>query len=630
MSHPSATLAPRPLLLGAAGHTCVAWWHAPGASLATSRRRPPAAPLAVVLASSWGEEDMASYDAQRLLACRLAEGGLGTLRFEWPDTGDSSAVTGAASVADALAAFDAAATQALALSGCERLAFVGLRLGALLAAHAAVARDDVDALVAVMPVAGGRDYVRAQSRLASGVAPPVHVPVPGAVFDAAELPQMMGGFTQPLRHVEALSALKWPSAATTSVLEALVMQGPGAGRTVSDALARMGVRAHESQHGELACLPRPGCVDHLPAAAVAEIVHWLQARAADASVTRGVARIEDFGVADAGNPETHAAAAAARLAAATAAVLALARGDAPVWLRVPCGGVAVRERVVQIGAENAQDLLLTGVLGERDLAATSTMDRTPRRAIVLLSSGPERRVGPHRLWVPWARRRAALGDVVLRLDSAGIGDSAPHQSGAARRDHDPHELRGTEDVARAVAWLRREHRVRSCTIVGLHAGALQGLRAALAGSDVQHVVAINASAWHRTPHGPAASASRGLGRFVATLVARARRAWRSPPAADLGAELALAGQRGVALDFVFSARQPGIAWLRAEAGRRGRRLLRSGVVTLHEIAQADHRFAGAAGRAELYARLDALFAPVPSTLAPTVVEPARRLAMAQP
>jgi alpha/beta superfamily hydrolase len=593
MSPPSVVPAPRPLLLGAAGHTCVAWWHAPAtaASRATFRARPLAAPLAVVLASSWGEEDMASYDAQRLLACRLAEGGLGTLRFEWPDTGDSSAVTGAAAIADALAAFDAAATQALALSGCERLAFVGLRLGALLAAHAAVARDDVDALVALVPVASGRDYVQTQSRLAAGVAAPAIVLVPGAVFDAAELPQMLGGFTQPLRHVEALSALKWPSAATTSVLEALVMQGPGAtGRTVSDALARMGVRAHESLHDELACPPRSGCVDDLPAAAVAEIVRWLQARAADASVTRGVARIADFGVADPGNPQTHAAAAATRLAAATAAVLALARNDAPVWMRIPCGGASVRERVVQIAAENAQDVLLTGVLSERDLAATSTIDRTPRRAIVLLSSGRERRVGPHRLWVPWARRRAALGDVVLRLDRAGVGDSAPHPSRAARRDRDPHEPRGTEDVARAVAWLRREHRVRSCTIVGLHAGAMQALRAALAGSGVQHVVAIDASAWHRPSDAPAAPASR----FVATLVARLR---RSPPVADLGTDLAPAGQRDI---------------------------------QVRDAAQADRRFVAAASRAELYARLDALLVPTSSTAASTVVESTRAPALARP
>jgi hypothetical protein len=45
-------------------------------------------------------------------------------------------------------------------SGCERLAFVGLRLGALLAAHAAVARTDVGAFVALLPRARHPDELR--------------------------------------------------------------------------------------------------------------------------------------------------------------------------------------------------------------------------------------------------------------------------------------------------------------------------------------------------------------------------------------------------------------------------------------------------------------------------------------
>ena len=150
------------MLIEAAGQTCLAWWHAPAAIAA------PALPLAVVLASSWGAEELADYDVQRELAIALADGGLGALRFEWPDTGDSSAATGSTTIADALAAFDAAAGRALALSGQERLAFVGLRLGALLAAHAAAARVDVDALVALRPVAGGRSFVGGQAVIGAG------------------------------------------------------------------------------------------------------------------------------------------------------------------------------------------------------------------------------------------------------------------------------------------------------------------------------------------------------------------------------------------------------------------------------------------------------------------------------
>jgi hypothetical protein len=680
MSHRGATPAPQPLLLGAAGHTCVAWWHAPAAA-ADTRAAPalprgwlPSGPLpvAVVLASSWGEEDMSGYDGLRELATSLAEGGLGTLRFEWPDTGDSSAATGAASIADALAAFDAAATRALALSGCERLAFVGLRLGALLAAHAAVARQDVDALVALLPVASGRAFVREQRMLGAGLAAHAPAPLPGAAFDAAELPLMLGGFTQPVRHVEALSTLKWPSAATTSVLESLLLWPPDApGRAASDALARMGSRVHEWAHvdlsGALAVAHRAG----LAPLAIAEIVRWLQERAGDATVTHGVPEIADFGVADAGNCSAHAAAAAARLDAATAAVLALSAADAPIWMRLVAGGVAVRERIVSIAcADGRDDPTLAGVLGERDPSSQESAPRPPRRAIVLLSSGRERRVGPHRMWVPWARHRAAAGDVVLRLDIAGIGDSDRR----ARRDaHGTPELydpRCVDDIARAIAWLRREHGVGPCTVMGVCSGAHHAWRAALEGLDVQQVVVINPLIFHWKPGmsldpeahafgqiAIAANASRSLldptrwwkllsgrasvGVITGALAARARhalrlrlreiaRGLRLPLEDDLAAELARASARGVALHFVFSAREPGLTLMREEAGRRGMRLVRDSRVKVCEVAHADHTFAGPAGRAELYARLDALLLPAPSMISPPVATPSHRPATARP
>ncbi len=617
MAQVRGSAAPQSLLIAAAGHTCVAWWHAP------ARERTPggAPPLAVVLASSWGEEDMSAYDGQRALATRLAEGGLGTLRFEWPDTGDSSADSGAATLADLLAAFDAAATQALALSGCERLAFVGLRLGALLAAHAAVARSDVDAFVALLPVAGGRAFVREQETLDAEPAPP-RPPIPGASFDAAELPVTLGGFSQSVRQVEALSVLKWPSAATTAVLEALVLSTADAsGRTAADALARMGMRVREWAHADLARAPAVAHEGALAPVAIAEIVRWLRAHAGDASVTRGVAEIEDFGVADAGNARAHAAAAAARLAEATAAVLALSAADAPVWLRLRVAGVAVRERVVQIVSEGAAELpTLVGVLSERDPVVDGAAPGA-RRAIVLLSCGRARRVGPHRLWVPWARRRAARGDVVLRLDVAGIGDSAPRAGagpGGATAVHDP---RCVDDVERALAWLRREHGVGPCSVIGLGSGAQHAWQAARAGVDVQQVIAINPLTLRRRKDAALDVSAQGLAGNA--LAARLRHAARlcgrgfarlahGPRDDDLGTELAHAAARGVALDFVFACREPGLALLREESGRRGAMLERDGLVKVCELAQADRTFAGTVGRMSLYARLDGLLLPVPA------------------
>ncbi len=564
-------------------------------------------PLAVVLASSWGEEDVAAYDRLRTLAAALADGGLGTLRFEWPDTGDSSAPTGTTPVADALAAFDAAAAQALALSGHARLAFVGLRLGALLAAHAAVARQDVDALVALLPVTGGRGFLREQDVQDIRAAARAPVGAPPALFDAAELPVSLGGFALSVRRLEALSVLKWPSAATTSVLEALVLRpSQPAVRTAADALARMGMRVREWTHEDLACR----MADESPglSLAVAEIVRWLRERAVDATVTRGVPAIENFGVADPGNGDIHAALASARLEAATAAVLALSCADAPVWMRLRVGSAALRERVVLL--HDGRKPVLAGVLCERD-AGAAAIDRPARRAILLVSSDHERRIGPRRAWVSWARHRAALGDVTLRLDIGGVGDSAVASDPRRRTGHD--DARVVDDVSRAVAWLRREHGVSDCTIVGAGLGASHAWRAALAGVDVQRILAIDPPSLRVRPSGrPAAAAFAGL----------LRKADRD----DLAAEALRASARGVVLNLVCATRERGLALLREEMGRRGAGLVRERRVALGEIALADPGFASLAGRAGLCRRLDAFLTATGSASASPAASPPWRTA----
>ncbi len=359
----------------------------------------------------------------------------------------------------------------------------------------------------------------------------------------------------------------------------------------------MGMRvrewAHEDPAGDLA---------------VAEVVRWLQERARDATVMHGVPAIEGFGVADPANGRTHAALGAARLEAATAAVLALSAADAPVWMRLREGHAAVRERVVRI--DDARGPALVGVLGERDPGDARAGACAPRRGILLLSSDRARRVGPHRLWVPWARHRAALGDVVLRLDAAGVGDSAAPDRDGARAVAD------VADVARALAWLRREQGVGACAVVGVGSGAWHAWRAALGDVDVQTIVAVDPTAPRWPPHGspaPAANTSNAL-------VARAREALRRRMRGvsrllrrsiedDQAAALARARARGVSLNLVSSCSDGGLALMRDALGRRTLALVRDRHVTVRAIAHAAPGFAGLAGRAALYASLDALVSP---------------------
>ncbi|MBI1398037.1 MAG: alpha/beta fold hydrolase [Betaproteobacteria bacterium] len=74
----------------------------------------------------------------------------------------------------------------------------------------------------------------------------------------------------------------------------------------------------------------------------------------------------------------------------------------------------VKERVVRLGP----DRTLVGILTEPAGRA-----RAGDTALVLLNSGLIHRVGPSRLYVRLARRLAALGMPVLRLDLSSLGDS---------------------------------------------------------------------------------------------------------------------------------------------------------------------------------------------------------------
>ncbi len=51
--------------------------------------------------------------------------------------------------------------------------------------------------------------------------------------------------------------------------------------------------------------------------------------------------------------------------------------------------------------------------------------------VVLVNVAAEHHIGPGRRWVEWARRWAALGYRVVRIDQSGVGDS-PTPAGRRR------------------------------------------------------------------------------------------------------------------------------------------------------------------------------------------------------
>ncbi|MBP0649917.1 hypothetical protein J8J40_23005, partial [Mycobacterium tuberculosis] len=75
---PSRSPSPRPVpMLPVAFHGCVGWLHGGRAD------------TAVVIAGSLGFELLTAHRFLRLLADRLAAGGVAALRFDWVASGDS-------------------------------------------------------------------------------------------------------------------------------------------------------------------------------------------------------------------------------------------------------------------------------------------------------------------------------------------------------------------------------------------------------------------------------------------------------------------------------------------------------------------------------------------------------------
>ena len=127
---------------------------------------------AAVLCHPWGAEYLHAHRAMRQMAIRLSGAGYHTLRFDYFGTGDSAGDLAEADLKGWEADIETAIEEVQDTSGASRVALVGLRLGATLAASVAAKRmEDIDALVLWDPVVSGSEYL-AQLLAASAAATP--------------------------------------------------------------------------------------------------------------------------------------------------------------------------------------------------------------------------------------------------------------------------------------------------------------------------------------------------------------------------------------------------------------------------------------------------------------------------
>lgn len=139
------------MIFGRAPHSLFGVYHPPRTS--TARR------AGVVLCYPFGQEYMRAHRAFRQLALLLSGAGFHVMRFDYSSTGDSSGDGREASLARWTIDAAIAADELKDTADVTRVSFVGLRLGAAVAALAAASRKDVDEVVLWDPVVDGAAHV---------------------------------------------------------------------------------------------------------------------------------------------------------------------------------------------------------------------------------------------------------------------------------------------------------------------------------------------------------------------------------------------------------------------------------------------------------------------------------------
>jgi alpha/beta superfamily hydrolase len=273
-------------------------------------------------------------------------------------------------------------------------------------------------------------------------------------------------------------------------------------------------------------------------------------------------------------------------------------------------------------------------------------DEKRRRAVILLNPGADFHIGASRMYVSLARRWAQHGYVVLRLDFAGIGDSA---TGTGKVDDEVFPDEAIDDIRSAVEFIQARYAIRDVALAGLCSGAYHALRAAAAGLDVNRILMVNPQnyfwkkgmrldqiqlievvhnpglyrqrmssprAWRRVFSGDvdvvriAAIYLLRLRLAGQTMLREIARPLRIRLPNDLGWDLERIIANGIRVTFIFARGEPGIDLLKLQAGSTLSRL--GGRFRLRFIDGGDHIFSRRVPRSlmenvlseELYARAD--------------------------
>ncbi len=549
---------------------CFGWLH----GLADRAGAAPGGDAAVLLCPALGWDGLHAHHGFRILAERLAAAGYPALRIQYPGTGDSCDLPPSAEHWDLwLRTVHDAADWLKASTGARRLILVGLRLGATLAAAAAADRTDVDGLALLAPVLRGKSYIRQmdmEARLEGGAS--AEPPAPESGIELHEL-----RFSpQTVERIGLLDLRRTKLRAGLNV--AIFSQAPS---QLADSCARAwtdgGVKVHCAGFDGLEPLLQEAIHSDPPPPDFRHLLTW-------ASMAAPARHAPDCN----------------KLAPAPSLDLGCCT-EAPVRF---AGG------------------RLFGILC-RPPAGPG------RLAVIIANTGRDPRYGIARFGVELARHLAAAGIASLRMDFAGLGDSAA-AAGQPDQLSSLFETDRAADIGAAIDALTGMG-FSEFAMQGLCSGAYHALRTAQRDRRIGGLLLVNLpvfewhggdsvrtaiwtsaptrrvlqklltlSTWHRALHGQAEIRPflQAQGRRLMDLMRHVLPGLLPAKASPERAMATLAG-RGVRSLFLYSAGDPGLDVLDTVLGPGEGGLLTRFGVEIRVVPGIDHILSGRHMRAQV-------------------------------